>query len=73
MRDLGGRVVDDDDLLTKQEVAEMLNVSWRTIDRWTAAGKGSSSIVLPASGRRRWRRGDWRRGDVREWLGKRDT
>jgi excisionase family DNA binding protein len=68
MRDLGGRVVDDDDLLTKQEVAEMLNVSWRTIDRWTAAGKGSPSIVLPASGRRRWRR-----GDVREWLGKRDT
>jgi excisionase family DNA binding protein len=48
--------MDDDDLLTKQEVADLLHVSRRTIDRWTAAGKGPPSVVLPASGRRRWQR-----------------
>jgi excisionase family DNA binding protein len=55
--------MDDEELLTKQEVAELLHVSRRTIDRWTASGKGPPSVVLPASGRRRWRR-----GDVRAWL-----
>jgi excisionase family DNA binding protein len=66
--DLGVARMDDDDLLTKQEVAEMLHVSRRTIDRWTAAGKGPPSITLPSSGRRRWRR-----GDIRDRLGKGDA
>lgn len=56
IRDLGVARMDDDDLLTKQEVADLLHVSRRTIDRWAAAGKGPPSVVLPASGRRRWRR-----------------
>jgi excisionase family DNA binding protein len=66
IRDVGvARMPDDDVLLTKAEVAELLHVSQRTIDRWAKAGKGPPSFILPSNGRRRWRR-----GDVLAWLSK---
>ena len=46
---------DDDTLLTKQEVALLLHVSVRTLDRWRQHGIGPPSVALP-SGRRRWQR-----------------
>jgi predicted DNA-binding transcriptional regulator AlpA len=49
-------------LLTKVEVAQLLRVSVRTLDRMLAAGDGPPPILLP-SGRRRWRR-----GDVEQWI-----
>jgi len=44
-------------LLTKTQVAELLAVSRRTIDRMVTAGTGPPMVVLP-SGRRRWRKLD---------------
>jgi excisionase family DNA binding protein len=48
---------DDDVLLNKAQLAELLGVSRRTVERMTAAGTGPPSVLLP-SGRRRWRKGD---------------
>jgi excisionase family DNA binding protein len=56
---------DDDVLLTKAQLAELLNVSRRTVDRMVAAGTGPPPVILP-SGRRRWRK-----GDVRHWIDQR--
>ena len=53
---------EDDDLLTKRELAVALHVSVRTVERMQKAGTGPPAIQLP-SGRLRWR---W--GDVRRWL-----
>src|SRR6266545_2553159 len=55
----------DDDLLTKVQLAAALNVSSRTVDRWLAEGEGPPYIRLPRN-RLRWR---W--GDVRTWLDQR--
>jgi excisionase family DNA binding protein len=51
-----------DDMLRKTELAEALNVSTRTIDRWVREGTGPPYVRLPR-GRLRWR---W--GDVEAWL-----
>jgi predicted DNA-binding transcriptional regulator AlpA len=51
-----------DDMLSKVELAQALNVSTRTIDRWLADQTGPPYVRLPR-GRLRWR---W--GDVQEWL-----
>jgi predicted DNA-binding transcriptional regulator AlpA len=56
---------DDDVLLTKGEVARMLRISLRTLERMMTAGTAPPSITLP-TGRRRWRR-----GDVRQWIDER--
>ncbi len=56
---------DDDMLLTKTQLAELLGVSPRTVDRMVAAGTAPPMTLLP-NGRRRWRR-----GDVRRWLSER--
>jgi excisionase family DNA binding protein len=53
---------DDDVLLNKTQLAELLGVSRRTVDRMVAAGTAPPVTLLP-SGRRRWRK-----GDVRQWL-----
>ncbi len=55
----------DDMLLTKQQLAELLGVSVRSVDRMVAAGTAPPVTLLP-NGRRRWRR-----GDVRRWLAER--
>ena len=54
--------MDDDRLLTKQETADLLHVSVRTLDKYTAAGTGPPYIVLPGGQRR------WRRAAVRAWM-----
>jgi excisionase family DNA binding protein len=56
---------DDDMLLNKTQLAELLGVSRRTVDRMVAAGTAPAPVILP-SGRRRWRR-----GDVRRWIAER--
>jgi excisionase family DNA binding protein len=52
-------------LLNKTQLAELLGVSRRTVDRMVAAGTAPPVTLLP-SGRRRWRK-----GDVRQWLAER--
>jgi predicted DNA-binding transcriptional regulator AlpA len=52
----------DDDLLTMQQLASVLNVSVRTIKRWRDQGIGPPAVKLP-SGRLRWRY-----GTVQAWL-----
>jgi excisionase family DNA binding protein len=52
-------------LLNKIQLAELLGVSCRTVDRMVAAGTAPPVTLLP-SGRRRWRK-----GDVRQWLAER--
>jgi predicted DNA-binding transcriptional regulator AlpA len=54
-----------DDMLTKVQLGQALNVSTRTIDRWIAEGAGPPYVRLPR-GRLRWR---W--GDVQAWLAER--
>jgi predicted DNA-binding transcriptional regulator AlpA len=51
-----------DDMLTKVQLGQALNVSTRTIDRWIAEGTGPPYVRLPR-GRLRWR---W--GDVLAWV-----
>jgi predicted DNA-binding transcriptional regulator AlpA len=46
---------DDDVLLNKAQLAELLGVSRRTVDRRVAAGTAPPVILLPSS-RRRWPR-----------------
>jgi predicted DNA-binding transcriptional regulator AlpA len=53
---------DDEDMLSRVELAAALNISTRTIDRWIAESTGPPYIRLPR-GMLRWR---W--GDVRLWL-----
>jgi excisionase family DNA binding protein len=55
----------DDDMLSRVELAEALNVSARTVDRWIRDGTGPPYVRLPR-GRLRWR---W--GDVKQWLAER--
>jgi excisionase family DNA binding protein len=43
--------IDDDDVLTKQDLAEFLDVSERTIERWIVE-RTIPFIVLPQRGRR---------------------
>ncbi len=52
---------DRDELLTKGEVARLLRVSIRTLERMTAEGTGPASIVFGRSRR-------WRRADVLAWV-----
>jgi len=54
----------DDDLLTKAELAEVLKVSVRTIDRYVSEGGGPPYVRI-GRGRGQLR---WRWGDVQEWL-----
>ena len=58
-----GAVMPDDagELLTKREVARLLRISERTLERLTAAGEGPPSITFGRSRR-------WRRRDVEDWL-----
>lgn len=53
---------DEDDMLTRVELAQALHVSLRTVDRWTAEGSGPPYIRLPGRTLR------WRWGDVRSWF-----
>jgi predicted DNA-binding transcriptional regulator AlpA len=55
----------DDDMLTRVQPAEALNISSRTIDRWIREGTGPPFIRL-SRGTLRWR---W--GDVQAWLAER--
>jgi predicted DNA-binding transcriptional regulator AlpA len=52
----------DDDMLTKVQLGQALNVSTRTIDRWLAEDSGPPYIKLPHGSLR------WRWGTVRKWL-----
>jgi excisionase family DNA binding protein len=54
--------VDENRLLSRKELAAVLGVSTRTVDRWIRDGEGPPATLLPG-GRRRWR---W--GDVEAWL-----
>jgi excisionase family DNA binding protein len=56
---------EDNDMLSKVQLAAALNVSSRTIDRWIEAGEAPPYVRLPRN-RLRWR---W--GDVQEWLASR--
>jgi excisionase family DNA binding protein len=58
-----GAVMPDDagELLTKREVARLLRISERTLERLTAAGEGPPSITFGRSRR-------WARRDVEQWL-----
>jgi len=62
--DMERRRYQDDDLLTKAELAEVLKVSVRTIDRYISEGGGPPYVRI-GRGRGQLR---WRWGDVREWL-----
>jgi predicted DNA-binding transcriptional regulator AlpA len=55
----------DNDMLSKVQLAAALNVSSRTIDRWIETGEAPPYVRLPRN-RLRWR---W--GDVQEWLASR--
>jgi predicted DNA-binding transcriptional regulator AlpA len=55
----------DDDMLTRVQLAEALNISSRTIDRWIREGTGPPYVRL-SRGTLRWR---W--GDVKVWLAER--
>jgi excisionase family DNA binding protein len=52
----------DDDMLTRVQLAEALNISSRTIDRWIREGTGPPYVRFPGGTLR------WRWGDVQEWL-----
>jgi excisionase family DNA binding protein len=58
-----GAVMPDDagELLTKKEVAALLRISERKLERMTASGEGPPSIVFGRSRR-------WFRRDVVAWL-----
>jgi excisionase family DNA binding protein len=58
-----GAVMPDDagELLTKHEVAELLRISERTLERLSAAGEGPPSVKFGRSRR-------WLRRDVERWL-----
>ncbi len=47
-------------LMTREQVASMLAVSGKTVDRMSAAGT-LPSVTLPGMSERRWRRADVRR------------
>jgi predicted DNA-binding transcriptional regulator AlpA len=57
---------DDDDLLTKKQLARALNTSERTIERWMQLKQSPPFIRLPTGGLR------WRWGSVRRWLADRE-
>jgi excisionase family DNA binding protein len=58
-----GAVMPDDagELLTKREVAQLLRISERTLERLTEAGEGPRSVKFGRSRR-------WLRRDVERWL-----
>ena len=59
---------DNDELLTRASVAELLNVSTRTLAAWADAGIGPPVIVLTSTERTAtFRRKDRRTGKVREY------
>ncbi len=57
----GAVMPDAADLLTKREVAELLRISERKLERMTASGEGPSSIKFGRSRR-------WLRRDVERWI-----
>jgi len=58
-----GAVMPDDagELLTKREVAQLLRISERTLERLTETGEGPPSLKFGRSRR-------WLRRDVEQWL-----
>lgn len=58
-----GAVMPDDagELLTKREVAQLLRISERTLERLTEIGEGPPSVKFGRSRR-------WLRRDVEQWL-----
>jgi excisionase family DNA binding protein len=62
----GVAVYRDDDMLSKRQLAEALNVSARTIERWRSRGNGPPAIRLPG-GQLRWK---W--SAVQAWLASKD-
>ena len=57
----GATMADAADLLTKREVAELLRISVRKLERMTSSGEGPPSIKFGRSRR-------WLRADVQRWL-----
>ena len=56
------------DVLTKREVAELLQVSERTVERWIAEG---SIPYVPLPRRGAWSEARFLRSEVIEWMRKR--
>jgi len=56
------------DILTKRDVAELLQVSERTVERWMAEG---SIPYVPLPKRGAWSEARFLRPDILEWMRKR--
>jgi len=52
-----------DDLLDRKQVAEMIRMSVRTVDRWRVEKVLPPPITIK---KKRWIR--WRRGDIQKWM-----
>ena len=58
----------NNDILTKRDVAELLQVSERTVERWMAEG---SIPYVPLPKRGAWSEARFLRPDILEWMRKR--
>jgi excisionase family DNA binding protein len=60
--------VSNDDILTKHDVAELLQVSERTVERWMSEG---SIPYFPLPKRGAWSEARFLRPEIVEWMRKR--